>query len=54
MARRTATLWLDPAVADNNVYAENWKGHSAVEVQIEADQIVIRRAGDSGDAAESD
>jgi hypothetical protein len=45
-------LWLDPAVADNPVYAENWAGKREVTVRIEADQIVIRRAGD--DAAEDD
>jgi len=39
-------LWLDPAVADNPVYAEHWAGHRPVEVTIEEDQIVIRRAGD--------
>jgi hypothetical protein len=37
-------LWLDPAVEDNPVYAEHWAGHRPVEVTIEADQIVIRRA----------
>jgi hypothetical protein len=40
-------LWLDPAVKDNPVYAENWAGHRAVRVTVEADQIVIRRADDS-------
>jgi hypothetical protein len=44
-------LWLDPAVADNPVYAEHWAGHRPIEVTIEEDQIVIRRAG-SGDADE--
>jgi|SRR6478609_8877623 len=39
-------LWLDPAVADNSVYAEHWAGHRPVSVTIEEDQIVIRRAGD--------
>ena len=39
-------LWLDPAVQDNPVYAEHWAGHRPVEVTIEEDQIVIRRAGD--------
>jgi hypothetical protein len=39
-------LWLDPAVADNAVYAEHWAGHRPVVVTIEEDQIVIRRAGD--------
>jgi hypothetical protein len=38
-------LWLDPAVKDNPVYADNWAGHRAVRVTIEADQITIRRAG---------
>jgi len=39
-------LWLDPAVKDNPVYSENWAGHRAVRVTVEADQIVIRRADD--------
>ncbi|HEV2820093.1 MAG TPA: hypothetical protein VGW11_06275 [Solirubrobacteraceae bacterium] len=38
-------LWLDPAVADDPTYAEHWAGHRPVEVTIEEDQIVIRRAG---------
>src|SRR3954452_7190843 len=43
-------LWLDPEVADSGVYAEHWAGHRPVEVTIEADRIVIRRAGeDAGD-----
>jgi hypothetical protein len=42
-------LWLDPAVADNAVYAEHWAGHRPVTVTIEEDQIVIRRAGDDDD-----
>ena len=42
-------LWLDPAVADNAVYAEHWAGHRPVTVTVEEDQIVIRRAGDDGD-----
>ena len=41
-------LWLDPAVEDNPIYAEHWAGHRPVEVTIEADRIIIRRA-DSGD-----
>jgi hypothetical protein len=45
-------LWLDPAVADNPVYAEHWAGHRPVEVTIEEDQIVIRRTGGTEDAAE--
>ena len=42
-------LWLDPAVADNAVYAEHWAGHRPVVVTIEEDQIVIRRAGEDDD-----
>lgn len=45
-------LWLDPGVADNAVYAEHWAGHRPVEVTIQEDQIVIRRAGD--DAGDDD
>ncbi len=45
-------LWLDPAVQDDPVYAEYWAGHRPVEVAIEEDQIVIRRAG--GDDGDSD
>jgi hypothetical protein len=39
-------LWLDPAIADSPVYAEHWAGHRPVTVTVEADQIVIRRAGE--------
>ncbi len=39
-------LWLDPAVVDNPVYAEHWAGHRPVEVTVEEDRIVIRRAGE--------
>jgi len=42
-------LWLDPAVADNPIYAEHWAGHRPVEVTVEEDQIVIRRAGGEGE-----
>ncbi len=45
-------LWLDPAVQDDPVYAEYWAGHRPVEVSIEEDQIVIRRAG--GEESEDD
>jgi hypothetical protein len=49
-------LWLDPAVQDDPVYAESWAGHRPVEVTIEEDQIVIRRAGaeESDDSAEAE
>jgi hypothetical protein len=42
-------LWLDPAVQDDPVYAEHWAGHRPVEITIEEDQIVIRRAGGDED-----
>lgn len=38
-------LWLDASVKDNPVYTEHWAGKKDVTVRIEADQIVIRRAG---------
>lgn len=56
-------LWLDAGVKDNPVYAEHWAGKRDVTVRIEADQIVIRRAGaatterdesDSGSDSDSD
>jgi hypothetical protein len=37
-------LWLDPAVADNDVYSEHWAGHREVTVSVEPDAITIRRA----------
>jgi hypothetical protein len=42
-------LWLDPAVQDDPIYAEHWAGHRPVEITIEEDQIVIRRAGGDDD-----
>ena len=47
-------LWLDASVKDNPVYTEHWAGKREVSVRIDADQIVIRRAGDSapGDSDE--
>ena len=53
-------LWLDASVKDNPVYKESWAGKREVTVRIEADQIVIRRAGepasngDGGSDSESD
>jgi hypothetical protein len=44
-------LWLDPAVQDDPVYAEYWAGHRPVEVTIEEEQIVIRRAGGTDEEA---
>ncbi len=46
-------LWLDASVKDNPVYTEHWAGKRDVTVRIDADQIVIRRAG-SGPADGSD
>ena len=37
-------LWLDPAVEEDPVYSEHWAGHRQVEVTIEPDRIVIKRA----------
>jgi hypothetical protein len=39
-------LWLDPAVAENDVYTEHWAGHRAVSVTVEPDSITIRRVPD--------
>jgi hypothetical protein len=48
-------LWLDPAVQDDPIYAEHWAGHRPVSVTIEADRIVIKRAGDdAGDSSNGD
>jgi hypothetical protein len=49
-------LWLDAAIKDNPVYAEHWAGKREVTVRIDADQIVIRRAGESpsGGGGDSD
>jgi hypothetical protein len=47
-------LWLDPAVQDDPTYAEHWAGHRPVTVSIEADRIVISRAGEeAGDAEDA-
>jgi hypothetical protein len=47
-------LWLDPAVKDNPVYSEHWAGKREVTVRIDADQIVIRRAGSPEPASSDD
>jgi hypothetical protein len=47
-------LWLDPAVRSDPAYAEHWAGHREVTVKIEPDQIVIRRAGESGEEDEEE
>ena len=46
-------LWLDPAVQDDPVYAEHWAGHRPVTITIEADRILISRAGeDAGEGGD--
>jgi hypothetical protein len=45
-------LWLDPAVQDDPIYAEHWAGHRPVTVVIEAEQIVLRRAGEGAEGGE--
>jgi hypothetical protein len=47
-------LWLDASVKDNPLYTEHWAGKRDVTVRIEADQIVIRRAGSPAPASESE
>jgi hypothetical protein len=47
-------LWLDAAVKDNPVYAEHWAGKREVTVRIDADQIVIRRAGETAASSDDD
>jgi hypothetical protein len=39
-------LWLDPAIQDIPAYSENWADKRDVTVTVEADQIIIRRAGE--------
>jgi hypothetical protein len=45
-------LWLDPAIQDDPIYAEHWAGHRPVIVSVEAERIVITRAGE--DAGEDE
>jgi hypothetical protein len=47
-------LWLDASIKDNPVYTEHWAGKKDVTVRIEADQIVIRRAGAPAPEGDSD
>jgi hypothetical protein len=42
-------LWLDPAVAETDVYSEHWAGHRAVSVTVEPDAITIRRVDDEAE-----
>jgi hypothetical protein len=48
-------LWLDPSIQDDPVYAEHWAGHRPVTITVEAERIVITRAGeDAGDDEEDE
>jgi hypothetical protein len=47
-------LWLDPAIQDDPVYAEHWAGHRPVVVTVEAERIVISRAGEDGEGDDED
>jgi hypothetical protein len=48
-------LWLDPAIQDDPVYAEHWAGHRPVVVTVEAERIIISRAGEeAGDDEDED
>jgi hypothetical protein len=47
-------LWLDASVKENPVYKEHWAGKRELSVRIEADQIVIRRAGEPSSNGSSD
>lgn len=47
-------LWLDPSIQDIQVYTENWAGKRDVTVTVEADQIIIRRAGEPEPAADDE
>ena len=47
-------LWLDPAVADSQVYSDHWAGKRAVMVTVSAEAITIRPADGSGPSDEPD
>jgi len=47
-------LWLDPAVQDDPVYAEHWAGHRPISISVEAERIVITRAGEDGGGNDED
>jgi len=47
-------LWLDPAIQDDPVYAEHWAGHRPVTVTVEAERIVISRAGEEPEGDDDD
>lgn len=39
-------LWLDPAIADDPVFKENWEGKRALRVTVEQGRIVLERDRD--------
>jgi hypothetical protein len=47
-------LWLDPAIQDDPIYAEHWAGHRPVTVTVEAERIIISRAGEEPDDEDED
>jgi hypothetical protein len=47
-------LWLDPAIQDDPVYAEHWAGHRPVSVTVEAERIIISRAGEESGGDDED
>ncbi len=47
-------LWLDASIQDDAIYAEHWAGHRPVVVSVEADRIVITRAGEEPEDGDSD
>jgi len=47
-------LWLDPAIQDDPVYAEHWAGHRPVTVTVEAERIIISRAGEESEDQDED
>jgi hypothetical protein len=47
-------LWLDPAIQDDPVYAEHWAGHRPVTITVEAERIIISRAGEEAGDDEED
>lgn len=47
-------LWLDASIQDDAIYAEHWAGHRPVVVAVEADRIVITRAGEEPDDGDGD
>jgi len=36
-------LWLDPAIAENQVFVENWKDKRALRATIESNRIILER-----------